>query len=179
MPRPTQSPVPAQHSALHSERSAIRPVLRLAAPKPSGGGSLGEGGTQKVPRANWVPILRVLAYAPAFGVRACLPPLWSVRPLLVRPPVADPWRLSRPASSTISPGNPHSAFRTQKSTKPPIQPALGNSETTHRPARAWLRFQASSLRLVRAIVSSFRPKHRNTDPAISSYIRVNPAMENF
>jgi len=29
----------------HSPPSAIRPVLRLATPKPSGGGSLGEGGT--------------------------------------------------------------------------------------------------------------------------------------
>jgi len=68
MPRPTQSPIPASRSALHSERSAIRPVLRLAAPKPGGGGSLGEGGTQKVPRAKRVQTVWARAHAPAFGL---------------------------------------------------------------------------------------------------------------
>jgi len=46
--------------------------------------------TRQAPRVERVLTLRVLAYAPAFGVRARLPPLWSVRAFVVQRPVADP-----------------------------------------------------------------------------------------
>ena len=49
-------------------------------------------------RANRAPITWALAHAPAFGVRAGLPPLWSVRPHVVRRPVADPQPRAHPAS---------------------------------------------------------------------------------
>jgi len=66
-----------------------------------------EGDRVFSPRAKRVPSPWVLAYAPALGA-ACLPPLWSVRPLVARPPVAVPRVHSAEASALINKIRVHS-----------------------------------------------------------------------
>jgi len=99
--------LPARWAGGRSRSASGHPRAPLAcAPKPDGGVEAERmpsrfGPTDAVTQPNVPPAMRAFAHARAFGLRASSAPLWSERPLVVRPPVAGPRGPGRKGSRQI------------------------------------------------------------------------------